>query len=166
MPSAANPAGVQPSVLVGVAVDVGAEGDDDAVGVGRVDGADGVVAGAEDRVAAGPFPGRRTRNGSAPRPGRCRSRAVRSSRATLTGAENVAPPSVDRASSTWLRLSVPVDRVVEVVVDDVQGAVGGGERLGVLVFVAAALRGGQPKGVAAQVAVGADQDRGRRRISP
>jgi len=33
--------------------------------------------------------------------------------ATLTGAENEAPPSVDRASRTWLRLSLPVTTLLK-----------------------------------------------------
>src|SRR5215216_2162124 len=169
-------------VLVGVAVDVGPEGDHHPVGVGRVDRADRVVGRPEEGVGGGALLGHA--GGAGPGPvlvGLAVGQVVVAAHLDR-GAE--AGPAVGRAGQQDLvgvlalllagllrLLGGPVTGgrlvglgagrlggAVEVGPGDVQVAVGADERLGELVLVAGAVRGGQLEGVGAGRAGPADQD--------
>src|SRR5215211_3329206 len=169
-------------VVVGVAVDVGAEGDHDPVGVGRVDHAGRVVGGPEEGVGGGTLLG--DAGGAGPGPvlvGLTVGQVVEVAHLDR-GAE--AGPAVGRAGEEdlvgVLALLLPgllrllggpvadgrlvflragrLGGAVVVRPRDVEVAIGADERLGELVLVAGAVRGGQLEGVGAGGAGPADQD--------
>src|ERR1019366_7424243 len=160
-----EPGGRAPVGLVRVAVDVGAVGDGDLRGVGRVHGPGGVVGRPEHRVLRGALFRDAGPAGvlAALVGGAVRQIVVVAHQGR--GAEGL--PAVGGARQQHLVVVVAAagEGVVEVGVGDVERAVGAGERVGELVLVAGALRRRQAEGVRAQRACRAHHDRAAEGLS-